>query len=75
MVSISTRINHTLFFKEFVELEKFTFRGKEYQVDKVTELESEAGSRCIQVITKDNRKFKLSFNESIFKWVVTEATE
>ncbi len=57
-----------------MDLSSFTYQGKEYQVDKVTELDPEAGERCIQVITKCNKKFKLTFKESIYKWVITKAT-
>jgi hypothetical protein len=53
----------------------FTYQGKEYQVDKVAELEPEPGNKYIQIITTDNRQFKLTFKESVFKWVLTESTD
>jgi hypothetical protein len=57
-----------------VDLTSFVFHGKEYQVDKVVELEPEAGEKCLQVITKDNKVFKLTFNECLYRWVATEST-
>ncbi len=58
-----------------MEIESFTYQGKEYQVDKVVELETVAGKRYIQITTKDNKTFKLVFEESVFKWVLTESTD
>jgi len=55
-----------------MDITSFTHNGKEYQIDKVIELDPENGNRCIQVVTKDNSKFKLTFNEYVFKWVTTE---
>jgi hypothetical protein len=50
----------------------FIFQGIEYQIQKVVELEPEAGKRRIQVTTKDNRIFKLTFNECLFRWEIIE---
>ncbi len=57
-----------------MDLNSFTYLGKEYLVDKVAELEPEAGKKYIQITTKDNKKFKLTFKEPIFKWVISEST-
>ena len=51
----------------------FTYQGKKYKVDQVTELESDSGNRRIQVTTKCHKKFELTFKESIFKWVISES--
>lgn len=56
-----------------LDIEVFTFNGKEYKIDKVIELKSESGDRCIQVVTTDKSQFKLTFNKSIYKWVVTDS--
>lgn len=53
----------------------FTYQGKIYQVDKVVELKPEKGRRCLRIITSENNQFKLTFIESIFKWVLTESTD
>ncbi len=58
-----------------MDLYSFTYKGKEYQVDKVAELEPETNKRCIYIVTKDNKRFKLTFNETIFKWVLTESND
>jgi hypothetical protein len=50
----------------------FKFNGKEYQVEKIVRQELETGKDKIHIITKDNKRFTLVFNESIFKWVVAE---
>jgi|WetSurMetagenome_2_1015567.scaffolds.fasta_scaffold37897_4 hypothetical protein len=55
------------------QISSFTYQGTEYQIEKVIELEPENGNRCIKVTTKDNKQFKLVFNEAVFKWVVTES--
>ncbi len=55
-----------------VNLKAFTYKGKEYQIDKVTELESDLGNRRIQITTTCDKKFDLIFKESIFKWVISE---
>ncbi len=57
-----------------MEIESFTYQGKEYQVEKVIELEPEAGKKYIQITTKDKKTFKLRFEESVFRWVLTEST-
>jgi hypothetical protein len=69
-------LNYRLLWAKIIYMKStsFTFHGKEYQVEKVIELEPKAGKRHIHVITKDNKRFKLTFQESIFKWVVTEST-
>ncbi len=59
-------------FSDDIDIITFTFKGKLYRVDKTTELESVAGKRRIQIITKDKRKFTLTFNESVYKWIITE---
>jgi|WetSurMetagenome_2_1015567.scaffolds.fasta_scaffold310247_1 hypothetical protein len=53
----------------------FIYRGKEYQIDKLADLYSETGKRDFEIITKDDKQFKLIYNESIFNWVVTESTD
>ena len=58
-----------------MEKESFAYKGKEYQIEKVAELKPEAGKRCIQVTTQDNRQFKLAFNENLYRWVITGSTK
>ncbi len=58
-----------------MNLNSFTYQGKEYQVDKVAELNSGTDKQSIQIVTKDNRRYKLTFIESIYKWVLTESTD
>ena len=58
-----------------MDLTSFTYKGKEYQVDKVIDLDPEGDERCILVITTDSKKFKLTFKESIYKWVITELAD
>ena len=50
----------------------FTYHGKKYQVDKVIEQKPKAGRDYIQIITKDNKSFKLVYNQAISQWQVTE---
>ncbi len=56
-----------------MNLKTFYYQGKEYQVYKVAELEPESGNRRIQITTTDKAVFSLTYNQSIFKWVVDEA--
>ncbi len=56
-----------------MDLASFDYKGKKYKVDKVTALEPKADNMGFQIITKDNKKFKIKFEESIFKWVLTES--
>ena len=60
---------------DFKKASSFTYKGKEYQVDKVVEQEPEAGNRCLLVITTDNCRFKITFNGSLYRWVITESTD
>ncbi len=50
----------------------FTYHGKEYQIDKISELEPESGSKRIQITTKDKEVFNLIYQESIFRWVMAD---
>ncbi len=50
----------------------FTFKGQEYQIDSAAEVRPEAGKRYIRILTKDNKQFKMTFKEYIFKWVISE---
>jgi hypothetical protein len=59
--------------KGYMFLNSFTFQGQEYQIDQVDELEPVSGNRRIQITTKQNKKFELTFKESIFKWVISES--
>ncbi len=59
---------------DFMEINSFIYKGKEYQIDEVSELDAEAGKWCIRIITKDNKQFKAKYNESIFKWEISEST-
>ncbi len=58
---------------DYIDTISFTHQEKEYQVEKVIELEPVAGKKHIQIITKDNKAFNLRFEESIFRWVLTES--
>ncbi len=51
----------------------FAYKGKKYHIDKVTELAPDSGNKYFLILTKDNHKFKLVFEESIFRWIITEA--
>ena len=53
----------------------FTYHGKEYQVDKVAELNPGTDNKYIQIVTKDNQRFKLTFKESVYRWVLTKSTD
>ncbi len=55
-----------------MKLSSFNYKGTEYKIDKVIELEPENGNQRIKVITGDNKNFILTFNETIYRWVVTE---
>ncbi len=58
-----------------MDLHSFTYRGYEYQVDKVTEIEHKPGEKCFQICTKDNKVFLLTYNSIIHQWVVNELSE
>jgi hypothetical protein len=51
----------------------FSYKGTEYLVELVTELEPDGGKRRIQITTQDSRVFELTFMESIFKWVISKS--
>jgi hypothetical protein len=53
----------------------FNYNGKEYLIDKLTELQSQAGQEYIRIVTKDNRHFNLTFKESLYRWVVSESVD
>ncbi len=59
---------------DFMGTNSFNYKGKEYQIDEVSELEPEAGKWCIRITTKDNERFKAKYNEFIFKWEISEST-
>ncbi len=54
------------------QLSSFNYKGTEYKIVKVIELEPENGNQRLKVVTEDNKHFILTFNETIYKWVVTE---
>ena len=53
--------------------DSFIYNGKEYQVDKVVEVKSKDGKRSYQIVSKDSATFELSFEQSVFKWVLTHS--
>ncbi len=55
-----------------MNINNFSYQGKEYQIDKVDELEPYLGNRRIQVTTKCHKKFQLTFKESVYQWVISE---
>ncbi len=51
----------------YMIIDNFSYQGKEYQIDKVDELEPYLGNRRIQITTKCHKKFQLTFKESVYQ--------
>ena len=51
----------------------FRWQDTEYEVDEIERSWLEPGERCFQVRTRDNKTFKLCYNETIKQWSLTEA--
>ena len=50
----------------------FLWEGIEYEVEEIEKEWQEPGERHFQVRTKDNKLFKLSYNETQEKWSLVE---
>ncbi len=50
----------------------FIWQGTQYQVEEVEKAWLEPGERCFLVRTKDNKRFKLCYNEVTDKWQISE---
>ncbi len=48
----------------------FTYNGREYQAQKIVELEPIFGERHIQITTQDNEIFELRYVPVLFRWVI-----
>lgn len=51
-----------------MELESFIYKGINYRVDKIVELRE----NCYQIRTLDHKIFIFQFNETLFRWIITE---
>ena len=54
------------------EPRSFVWEGVEYEVEKIEKAWQEPGKRYFQVRTKDNKLFRLSYNEAQDQWSLTE---
>ena len=54
------------------EPRSFLLEGKEYEVMEIEKSRQEPGKRHFQVRTKDNKLFKLCYNEMRKEWSLTE---
>ena len=54
------------------EPRSFLWEGKEYEVEEIEKAWQEPGERYFQVRTKDNKRFRLFYNESEERWSLTE---
>ena len=50
----------------------FTWEGIEYKVEKIEKAWREPGNRLFQVSTKDNRRFRLCYDEIKDQWSLIE---
>jgi len=53
----------------------FTWQGKEYEVEDIEKEWWGPGERWFLVKTKDNKHFKLCYNEAQDEWSITEAVK
>ena len=54
------------------EPRSFEWEGTEYEVEEIEKGWVEPGKRYFQVKTKDNKRFRLCYNEPEDKWSLTE---
>ena len=54
------------------EPRSFEWEGVEYEVEEIEKAWVEPGKRYFQVRTKDNRLFRLCYNEAEERWALTE---
>ena len=54
------------------EPRSFEWEGIEYEVEKIEKGWQEPGKRYFQVRTKDNKLFRLCYNETEDRWSLTE---
>jgi len=52
--------------------ESLRWQGVEYLVEEIEEAWQESGKRCFRVLTSDNKRFKLCYNETKEQWSLTE---
>jgi hypothetical protein len=52
--------------------ESFTWEGVKYEIKEIEKEWREPLARHFQVRTKDNKRFKLCYNESQDRWTLTE---
>jgi hypothetical protein len=52
--------------------ESFRWEGVEYEVDEIEKSWQEPGQRHFLVRTRDNKLFKLCYNETQNQWTLTE---
>ena len=50
----------------------FTWQGTEYEVAEIEGEWQQPGERCFQVRTKDNKKFRLCYNEARNEWSLSQ---
>ncbi|MBI4185913.1 MAG: hypothetical protein HY530_00200 [Chloroflexi bacterium] len=50
----------------------FRWRGREYRVERIEKAWQEPGKRCFQVVTGENERFQLCYNEADKSWSLTE---
>jgi len=50
----------------------FEWQGTEYEIEEIERAWQEPGERHFQVRTRDNKMFKLCYNETQNRWVLTE---
>ena len=50
----------------------FEWEGREYEVEEIEKAWQEPGERYFQVRTRDNKLFKLSYNEPQNQWSLIE---
>lgn len=54
------------------EPRSFVWEGVEYEVEKIEKAWQEPGKKYFQVRTKDNKLFRLCYNETEDRWSLTE---
>ena len=54
------------------EPRSFEWEGMEYEVEEIEKAWVEPGNRYFQVRTKDNKRFRLSYNEAQDQWSLNE---
>ena len=52
----------------------FEWQGIEYEVDKVEKAWREPGNRLFQVVTTDNKRFRLCYDEIQKQWSLVEVS-